>query len=171
MTSTSYLNAPQLDRPVKGGGEEVGWEVDLSRHAVCVNGGDGTLVAFICLVDASFAVGQKWHHMYDCSSMCAHMHIHIKSEDTENTHTNLYGMQCKQSKTMWHTQISHANKQIITNNSYTALFSNTCVKTHCAVQTPWPKPHLHTFQQTWLFTPYIHTNTHTIHWHSNTWAA
>ena len=56
------------------------------------------------------------------------MHIHIKSEDTENTHTNLYGMQCKQSKKMWHTQISHTNKQIITNNSYTALSSNTCVK-------------------------------------------
>ena len=68
-------------------------------------------------------------HQCARTSIYIYIYLHIKSEDTENTHTNLYGMPCKQSKKMWHTQISHANKQIIiTNNSYTALFSNTCVK-------------------------------------------
>ena len=55
----SYLYAPEFERPVKTGGQEVGGEVDLSRDVVTVNPRNGPHVSLKGLTDPSLPVIER----------------------------------------------------------------------------------------------------------------
>jgi hypothetical protein len=55
----TYFDAPELERPIKTGGEEVGREVHLSGHTVTVYPRDGPHVPLEGLVYTRLPVGRR----------------------------------------------------------------------------------------------------------------